>query len=217
MILPGENHPYPRLRWFALLWLLLYLPTYALSYGAWHFLALCNLGVIVSSLGLLLGRPLLIGAPALLALLLGVIWLADVLWRLLLGSFLHGGTAYMWDPSIHWLTRTLSLYHLLWPPLLLYALSRSGYDRRSLALQGGLTALVLGIGVWPAPAAQNLNFVHAGFDLALAGAAPSLRALVVALLLGSAYGLTHLALCYLFKPAIRTWPRTPPRSPTPPD
>ncbi len=194
-------HPYPRLRWFALLWLLLYLPVYALTYGGWHFLYLCNLAVVLSALGILLGRQLWISAAPLLMLGLALTWLADVLWRLLGGSFLHGGTAYMWDPSIPWLARALSLYHLLWPALLLYCLQRHGYDRRALALQSLLTLAVLGLGSWPELAPHNLNFVHSGFDRALPGASPALRALAIATLLCSAYGLTHLALRWLFKPA----------------
>ena len=41
----------PRLRVFAVLWLLVYLPAYAVAYGVVNFVFLCNLGVILTALG----------------------------------------------------------------------------------------------------------------------------------------------------------------------
>ena len=51
-------HPFPRLRWLAPAWLAVYLPSYAIAYGWTNFLFLCNVGVVVGSIGLWRGSRL---------------------------------------------------------------------------------------------------------------------------------------------------------------
>ena len=43
---------FPRLRWFGIVWLLVYLPVYASAYGLRNFLFLCNIGVILTAVAL---------------------------------------------------------------------------------------------------------------------------------------------------------------------
>jgi hypothetical protein len=40
-----SEHCFPRLKWLAIAWLLVYLPSYAFAYGMANFLFLCNLTV----------------------------------------------------------------------------------------------------------------------------------------------------------------------------
>jgi hypothetical protein len=68
-------------------------------------------------------------------LFVSLVWTFDLLWRLLLGTHLTGGTAYMWDPQWPLFTRLLSLYHVAVPVVLVHALRRVGYDPRGYALQ----------------------------------------------------------------------------------
>ena len=58
------------------------------------------------------------------------------------------------------LTRSLSLYHLALPPLLLWAVRRTGYDRRGFALQSCLALAGVLAGRLLGPTA-NLNFAFA--------------------------------------------------------
>ncbi len=48
----------------------------------------------------------------------------------------------MFDPHLPWLIRLLSLFHVVTPPLLLWAISQLGYDERGWKLQT-LTAWII--------------------------------------------------------------------------
>ncbi len=190
---------FPKLRWLALLWLLVYLPTYANAYGYWHFLFLCNLGICLTSAGLIFNKPLLLSSQSLAAPSIAMLWIVDACARLLTGQHLHGGTAYMWDASLPVLVRVLSLYHLAWPLLLAYCLSMTGYDRRAFALQAVIATCVFAIGLYIAPAAENLNYVRQSPGAALAHANPTTKAAMsLALLVFLIYWPTHRLLIRLF-------------------
>jgi hypothetical protein len=44
---------FPRLHFLALLWLAVYLPSYTAAYGLANFVFLCNLGVVLTAVGIL--------------------------------------------------------------------------------------------------------------------------------------------------------------------
>ena len=131
---------FPRLRWLAPIWLAIYLPAYAITYGFANFLFLCNIAVMMACAGLWRGSALLLSSAALSSLVVDPVWTLDFVWRLLLGRHLIGGTEYMWDLRWPLPVRLLSLYHVALPILLLVALRRTGFDRRAYILQS-LTAL----------------------------------------------------------------------------
>lgn len=159
MAQPARAEPlFPRLRWLGALWLAVYLPSYALAYGFTNFLFLCNLGVTITALGLLLGNRLLLSSQAVAAPAIGLAWALDAAFKLVTGDFLYGGTAYMWDPQYPLFTRLLSLYHLAWPLLLLFCLSRVGYDRRGLPFQIGVATLALAVARLATRPEDNVNF-----------------------------------------------------------
>jgi len=56
------------------------------------------------------------------------VYAIDLIGAFLLGKHAIGGTEYMFDPAIPLLVRLLGLYHLIVPPLLLWAVRRLGYD-----------------------------------------------------------------------------------------
>jgi hypothetical protein len=62
-------------------------------------------------------------------------------WNLdfLVGGRLTGLAAYMFDRRMPLHLRSLSLFHVALPPLLLWLLRRLGYDRRALLTQTALT------------------------------------------------------------------------------
>ncbi len=183
---------YPRLRWLALVWLLVYLPSYAMAYGVMNFLFLCNLGVLITALALLIGNQLLVSTQALAAPVIGLVWGLDAGTRLLTGSFLFGGTAYMWDPQYPLFTRFLSLYHLFWPLLVLWCVRTKGYDRRAWKAQSALAAVTLLASRLLTERELNVNYAYADpfFQLQL-GPAPLHLAIVLTALCGIIYGATH--------------------------
>ncbi len=186
-------HPFPRARWAALVWLLVYVPSYAHAYGLLNFLFLCNLGVMLTAWGLWRGNALWLSAQALAAPVIGFVWTADVLARIVSGRHLFGGTAYMWDPQFPLFTRLLSCYHALWAPLLIAALRRSGYDRRGFALQLALALLAVAAGRL-APVAANVNYAHVDpfFQRDLGG--PCAHVALVVSALAVVYAATHAVL-----------------------
>ena len=194
------SHPFPRLRWLALAWLVVYVPTYWHAYGLVNFLFLCNLGVLLTALALWREQTLLLSSQAVGAPLVCGAWMLDAGWRLLSGQHLIGGTEYMWDPQYPLFQRLLSLYHVAWPFVLVHALRKTGYDRRGWALQGALAAGAISASRLTAPA-LNINFawvdpiLHRAFEPAWLH-----LAIVIGALAGVAYGLTHAALCLAFRP-----------------
>lgn len=154
--------PLPRLRWLAPAWLAVYLPAYTLTYGPANFLFLCNIAVVLGCVGLWRGSALLLSSAALSSVVVDSVWTLDFAWRLLLGRHLIGGTEYMWDPRWPLFTRTLSLYHVALPGLLLFALRRTGYDRRAYLLQSLIAVAAVVAGRLVAGPEANIN--HAFFD-----------------------------------------------------
>ena len=131
------SHPFPRARWAAMAWLAVWFPTYAVVYGFGNFLHLCDVAVILTCIGLWRGSALLLSMQA-LNIPIDLTWDLDLGWRLATGRHLLGGTEYMWDPKYALWVRLLSLFHLVLPVALLWALRRVGYDRRALAFQAAL-------------------------------------------------------------------------------
>lgn len=190
-----SSHPFPRLRWVALAWLVVYVPAYLGAYPLINFLFLCNLGVLLTALGLVGGNRLLVSSQAVAAPVIGIVWTLDVLWRLATGDFLFGGTAYMWDPQYPLFTRLLSTYHVFWPILVIYCVSRQGYDRRGWPLQTAIFAGGVTIARIATPAAENVNFAFKDPFLGRQLGPPLVHlAIVVAIMGGVAYGITHALL-----------------------
>lgn len=185
---------FPRLRWAALLWVALYLPSYAAAYGFANFLFLCNLGLFVTALGLWTGSAFLLSSQALGMLAVSLAWTADLVSRLLTGTHWIGGTEYMWDPKWPLPTRLLSLYHAAVPCVLVYALRRVGYDPRGYRLQAGLAVAGVLVARMLGPEA-NVNHAFVDAILKRSFEPAPLHVLVIAgALVLVVYPLTHLVL-----------------------
>jgi len=148
-----------RLRWVGPLWLAVYVPSYTAAYGVLNFLFLCNLGVLLTAVGLLRRSALLLSTQALAALVVCLAWILDFGGRLVLGHHPLGVTACMWDPQYPLFTRLLSLYHTAWPFVLLAALRQVGYDRRAFAVQSALAAVVIPLSRVAGPS-RNVNYAY---------------------------------------------------------
>lgn len=139
----NQSAAFPILRWFAVLWLAVWFPTYAVVWGFDNSVQLCDIAVVLTVLGIWTGSSLLISSQAVGSLLINSLWTFNLLWRLLFGVFLLGGSEYMLDSQYPLWLRLLSLYHVAVPIVLLWALRRTGYDPRGFLLQATISVPVL--------------------------------------------------------------------------
>jgi hypothetical protein len=156
-------HPAPRraipsaLRWIAFLWLFFWIPVYWRTWGPANFLHLCDIAVILTCIGLWSNNALLLSSQAVSSVVIDIAWTLDVIARLLFRRHIIGGTEYLFDPSFPLWTRLLSLFHIVMPVILVWSLSRLGYDRRGWKLQSAIALPVLIASRLVTPN-QNLNF-----------------------------------------------------------
>jgi hypothetical protein len=187
------------LRWLALLWLAIWIPAYWRTWGAANFLHLCDVAVIVVCVGLWTNSALLISSQAVGSLLVDLAWLLDAGWRLITGRGLLGGADYLFDASYPLWVRLLTLFHVVMPVLLVWALSRSGYDRRGWLLQTAI-ALFAFVAARFTPPSLNINYAfHDPFVHRAWGPAP-LHVLISWLFMVTVVYLpTHLILRAIFR------------------
>lgn len=195
---------FPRLRWAAFCWLVVWVSAYWWTYGWENFLQLCDIAVILTCVGLWFGSPLLLSSQAVSSLMVDVSWCADFIVFGLFGLHIVGGTEYMWDQGIPLFTRSLSFFHFLTPIVLIWSLRRVGYDRRGFKLQAAIAFVVLIISRMM-PAYMNLNFAHRDPILGRSWEPAAFHLTLILLgLVGVVYGMTHQAL-------LRTLPRSTPK------
>jgi hypothetical protein len=126
----GERIPlWLKIAWTV--WIAICAPLYWKQYGAQNFLFFCDLGNLLIALGLWLESPLIISWQAVSLVLVQILYSLDLAGAFIFGNHMIGGTEYMFDPTIPLLIRLMGLYHLVVPPLLLWAVRRLGYDRRA--------------------------------------------------------------------------------------
>jgi hypothetical protein len=187
-------HRFPVARWLALAWLVFFVPYNWAVHGPWNLLFFCNIAVILTCVGIFRGSALLLSSQALFAFLVQGAWTLDLLLLLYWGRGLWPGTlisGWMLNPEIRLFYKGVSLYHAVWPFLLLWCVWRVGYDRRALWLQSVLTVFVVSASRL-APSELNLNGAYQ------AGWSWQPGALHVAIVAGGliavVYGPTHLVL-----------------------
>ncbi len=191
-------------RWAALVWVLTWFPLYTWFWGWRNMLHLCDVSVVIACLGLWFRQSLLVSSQALLAPLVGVLWSLDVLWRIIVGHHLVGGTEYMWDDHYALWLRLLSCFHVVLPIVLLWALQVLGYDRRALRLQTAITGILLVFSRFLSPQ-FNMNYAFQDPLLHRAwGPAPAHLAVILAGSIAVIFWPTHLLLVRVFPLASRT-------------
>ncbi len=117
------------------IWLLVWAPIYWRQYGAQNFLYFCDVGNFLIAIGLWTESRLILSWQAVGLLVFQTLYTIDLVGAALSGHHIIGGTEYMFDPKISLLVRMLGLYHLVVPPLLLWAVRRVGYDPEALRWQ----------------------------------------------------------------------------------
>lgn len=145
------------------LWLAVWVPLYWQEAGPYNFFWLCDTGNFLVGMALWLESPLLFSSQAVGLLLVQLLWCVDYFGALVLGFHPLGGTEYMFDGAKPIWLRSLSLFHVVMPPLLVWGVRRLGYDRRGFALESAFAALLLPATWWIVPAERNVNWVWEPF------------------------------------------------------
>lgn len=147
------------------LWLAVWIAVYWQSYGPQNFLWLCDVANLVLGLAIWLESPLLFSSQAVGVLIIQALWIVDVCARLVTGAHLIGGTEYMFDPEKSIGLRSLSLFHIFVPVLLLWAIRRLGYDRRGWKLQTLMLWLLLPFTYLVTDPELNINWLWKPFGI----------------------------------------------------
>ena len=187
-------------------WLIVWAPVYWRQYGAQNFLYFCDLGNVLIGIGLWMESPLIFSWAASGLLLFQTLYVIDLAGALLIGRHLIGGTEYMFDPGRLLSIRLLSLFHVVTPPLLLWAIWRLGYNRRGWMLQTLMTWIVVPINYFWRPE-MDVNWARGLFlheQHVMPGWAWLLGYVIVVPLF--VYFPTHLLLNWLS----RSWRECPP-------
>ena len=143
-------------------WLAVWIPLYWKQYGLQNFLFFCDIGNLLIGLALWMESPLIFSWQACGLLVFQTVYTIDLAGALLTGHHPFGGTEYMFDPQLSLAIRLLSLFHIVTPPLLLWAIRRLGYDRRGWKLQTLMTWIVVPINHFWRPE-QNVNWARGLF------------------------------------------------------
>ena len=209
---PDRNHKMPTatpapcqkipdwLRWLALVSLILWFAAYWHAWGPANFLHLCDIAVILTCIGLWTNNALLISSQAVSSVLIDIVWTLDAAARLIFGHHLIGGTEYLFDSTTPLWARLLSLFHIVLPFILLWSLSRLGYDHRGWKLQSAILVPVLIASRFVTPD-QNLNFaVQDPFLQRSYGTAPTHLFITFLFLVFVVYFPTHLLFSRVFSP-----------------
>jgi hypothetical protein len=148
-------------------------PYYWATYTPWNFLYFCDIALLATCVGMWLESPLLISMQAIGIMVPQMLWVVDYLGELLFGVQLTGVAHYMFNAGIPVFVRGLSSFHGWLPFVLVWLLTRVGYDRRALRAQLVVVVVVLLVSFYLAPAppipaahpswAVNINYAY-GFD-----------------------------------------------------
>jgi len=133
---------------------------YAKKYPLWNFLWFSDIALIATVPALWLENSLLASMMLVGVLLPELLWNVAFFVRLATGKRLFGLTDYMFDPTKPLYLRAISLFHFFLPLLLLWMVSRLGYDPDALSGQALLAWIVLPLTYRLADSkVENVNWV----------------------------------------------------------
>ncbi len=187
-------------RWLALLWLVVWLPVYWHAWGAGNFLHLCDVAVILTCIGLWTGNALLLSSQAISSVVIDALWTLDAATWLLFRRHFSGGTEYLFDGTMPLWIRLLSLFHIVMPFLLIWSVSRLGYDQRGFGLQAAIALPVVIASRFVTPD-KNVNFAQtAPFFHRQLGPVPVHLAVTYLAVVVAVYFPTHLLFVRFYPP-----------------
>ena len=139
------------------------LPVYFRKYGPGNFLWFSDIALIVTVAALWLESPLLASMMLIAILLPELLWNISFFAGLLAGRPISGLADYMFESDKPLYLRTLSLFHIFLPVLLLWLVFRLGYDGNALVIQICVAWIVLPLTYRLTDPAENINWVHGPF------------------------------------------------------
>lgn len=137
------------------LFLCVLVPVYWHHYGPANFLWASDIALFFVLAALWSERRLPNSMMAIGVLPFEITWTVDFL----AGSQLLGIASYMFEAERALYLRSLSLFHIALPPIMIFLLRRLGYDRRALAAQTLLTWIVLPVTYLVTDPVANINLV----------------------------------------------------------
>lgn len=143
-------------------WVFLWIPIYWKQYGLQNFLFFCDLGNLALAVALWAESALLFSWQAVSLLFFQTLFTLDLVGTWISGRHPIGGTEFMFDPHLPLLVRALSLFHVVTPVLLLWAIWRLGYDARGWKLQTLTCWIVVPINCFWRPE-HNVNWARGIF------------------------------------------------------
>jgi hypothetical protein len=142
-------------------WLAVWLPLHLLAYPVSTLLWVCGYGSVLAVIGVCLESRFLVSWQAVALLVPQALYVSEAFARLVTGAR-GGGTSYLFDPATLFDVRALSLFHFVMPAVLVWAVSRLGYDPRALwaqlatAVAVSIVSLPFGaINLWCVPALRH--------------------------------------------------------------
>jgi hypothetical protein len=129
------------------------IPYYYHAYGPSNFLWFCDVALIVTLIGVWKESKFLISTQAVAIVFPQFLWCLDFFFNMAFHRPMIGLATYMFDSEISLFVRGLSLFHGWLPFLLLWLVSRMGYDRNAWKAQIGIcwTVLLTAFLVLPGP------------------------------------------------------------------
>ena len=156
----GEGHMPLWLKVSFTLFVLVLLPVYWKQYGPGNFLWFSDLALLLTVPALWLESSLLASMILISVGFLELMWILDFFVRLLIGASITGLSAYMFDSRISLSIRALSLFHIVLPIIVVWIVSRVGYDGRALFAQTALAWIVLPLSYLLTKRSENVNWVY---------------------------------------------------------
>lgn len=133
---------------------------YAVKYGPGNFLWFSDIALLITVPALWFESSLLASMLTVGLLLPEVFWNVAFFGRLLTGKRLAGLTDYMFDPQKPLYLRSLSLFHIFLPVLLLWMIARLGYAPGAWIAQTALAWIVLPVTYRLTDPVKNINWVY---------------------------------------------------------
>jgi len=140
------------------------LPVYFRKYGPGNFLWFSDIALIATVPTLWLESSLLASMMLVAILLPELLWNVSFFAGLLAGRPISGLAGYMFEADKPLYLRALSLFHIFLPILLLWLVSRLGYDSKALTVQTWVAWIVLPLTYRLTNPGDNINWVHGPFE-----------------------------------------------------
>jgi hypothetical protein len=154
-------------------------PIYWRHYGPGNFLWFSDICLLLAVAAIWLESSLLTSIIALAILILDLAWNLDFFARLITNTSITGLSAYMFRRETSLMIRTLSVFHVFFPLLIVWMLYRLGYDSRALVVQTLLAWILLPLSYFLTRQSENVNWVHGFGNQPYRRLAPSLHVLLL--------------------------------------